>query len=102
MRRLLCTLAALALLGLLTACTGPAAQNHQETNTVSEHRPDPPREEARADDAQWGAVKGRVVFAGDTLPEPKKAVVNKDEEHCLSKGTIYTDEWVINPKNKGV
>jgi hypothetical protein len=102
MRRLLCTLPALAFLGLLTACTGPAAENHQDTNAVSERRPDPPKEEARADDAQWGTVKGQVVFAGDALPAAKKADVNKDQEHCLSKGPIFTDEWVINPKNKGV
>jgi hypothetical protein len=56
----------------------------------------------RAADQEWGTVKGRVVFAGDALPAAKKADVNKDQEHCLSKGPITTDEWVINPKNKGV
>jgi hypothetical protein len=53
-------------------------------------------------DGQWGAIKGHVVFGGADLPEPKKVEVNKDQEHCLSKGDIYSEDWVVNKGNKGV
>jgi hypothetical protein len=59
---------------------------------------------AMADDqpAGWGTVKGQVVFAGDKIPERVKQNVDKDKEHCLSKGDILNEDWVVNPKNKGV
>jgi len=50
----------------------------------------------------WGTVKGQVVWGPDKLPVKEKAKVDKDETHCLSKGDIYTDAYVVNPKNKGV
>jgi hypothetical protein len=53
-------------------------------------------------DGNWGTVKGRVVYAGDALPEPKKLDVNKDQDHCLSKGPLYSEELVVNKQNKGV
>lgn len=49
----------------------------------------------------WGTVKGRIVYKG-TPPAPVKIVVNQDQAHCLSKGPIYSEEWVVNPKNNGV
>jgi hypothetical protein len=54
-----------------------------------------------ADPAGWGDVKGQIVFAGDA-PKAMKVNVNKDEKHCLEKGDILSEAWVINPKNKGV
>jgi hypothetical protein len=61
-------------------------------------------ERARADDQAWGTIRGQVVFDGDQIPERKQADVNghKDQEHCLSKGPIFSEAWVVNPKNKGV
>src|SRR5262249_8150451 len=56
---------------------------------------------AAAQDAKWVTVKGQVVFAG-TPPAPKKLDVNKDQAHCLSKGDILSQEWEINPTNKGI
>jgi hypothetical protein len=50
----------------------------------------------------WGDVKGQVVWGGDKLPTPVVANVDKDKPHCLGKGPIYTNEYVVNPKNKGV
>jgi len=50
----------------------------------------------------WGTVKGQVVWGPDTLPEKVKANVDKDQAHCLSKGDIYTDAYVVNPKSRGV
>jgi hypothetical protein len=55
----------------------------------------------RADDG-WGTITGQVVFGGDAIPERKPVDVTKDQEHCLSKGPILSEDWVINGKNKGV
>jgi hypothetical protein len=54
-----------------------------------------------ADPAGWGTLKGQVVYGGDP-PEPQKLDVNKDQNHCLSKGPILSEEWVVNKNNKGV
>jgi hypothetical protein len=56
---------------------------------------------AAADEQKWGTIKGQVVLAGQ-VPAPKQVDVNKDQEHCLSRGPIFSEEWVVNPKNKGV
>jgi hypothetical protein len=52
---------------------------------------------------EWGSVKGRVVFGGETVPQPKPIDVsnNLNKQHCLSKGPLFSDEWVIN-NNMGV
>lgn len=54
-----------------------------------------------AGDQKWGTIKGQVVLDGD-VPLPEKIDVNKDQDHCLSKGPLYSEKWVVNPKNKGV
>ena len=60
-----------------------------------------PAGRSAADEQKWGTVKGQVVLAGD-IPAPKMVDVNKDQEHCLSRGPIFSEEWVVNPQNKGV
>jgi Polysaccharide lyase family 4, domain II len=50
----------------------------------------------------WGTIKGQVVWGGGNVPAPIKLNVDKDQAHCLSKGAILKEEYVINPKNKGV
>jgi hypothetical protein len=57
------------------------------------------KEEALA--TGWGPIKGRVVFGGAKLPEAKNLEVNKDTEHCLSRGPIPSEYWVVNPENRG-
>ncbi|MCS6852452.1 MAG: hypothetical protein NZ700_14915 [Gemmataceae bacterium] len=60
---------------------------------------------AASDPAGWGTVKGQIVFGGDTIPQPKiiEAVNNnQDKAHCLSKGPLYAEDWVVNKENKGV
>jgi hypothetical protein len=52
--------------------------------------------------AEWGTIKGQIVWPNDKLPEPVEVKVDKDKDHCLSKGKIYSEEWTINPKNKGL
>jgi plastocyanin len=53
-------------------------------------------------DSGWGTIHGQVVFAGSLVPAPKAIDVNKDQDHCLAKGPIYSDELVVNPVNRGV
>jgi hypothetical protein len=50
----------------------------------------------------WGTIHGQVVLAGDAVPAPKPVSVTKDENHCLSKGPIYSEELVVNKVNHGV
>lgn len=55
-----------------------------------------------AQESTWGDIKGQVVWGGDGMPEIKVLEVDKDKEHCLSKGKILSEEYVINPKNNGI
>ncbi len=83
MRSLFVLLAALALPGALLT-SAPAA----------DHTP-----------GGWGTVKGVVVWGGKELPKPPEFEMikdHKDKEHCLSKGAIFGEEWVVNKDNKGV
>jgi hypothetical protein len=50
----------------------------------------------------WGTIKGQVVYGGDSIPEPMKLKVDKDKEHCLAKGDLFSEKWVVNKTNKGV
>jgi hypothetical protein len=54
----------------------------------------------RADD--WGTVKGRIVWGGGPLPEPRELSVEKDAEHCLSKGKLFSENWIIHKQTQGV
>lgn len=56
---------------------------------------------AVAQNGDWGTVKGVVLLNGP-MPTPKKIVVDKDPQHCLTKGPIPDETWVVNPNNKGV
>jgi hypothetical protein len=57
---------------------------------------------AADDDKNWGTIKGQLVFAGDKFPDVVELKVEKDGEHCLAKGKLYNEEWVINKANKGI
>lgn len=49
----------------------------------------------------WGTIKGQIVYDGE--PPPADALkVDKDTEHCLSKGAIASEAWVVDLKTKGV
>jgi plastocyanin len=50
----------------------------------------------------WGTIKGQIVFGGEKIPDRKLQNVTMDKEHCLSKGPLLDEEWIINPKNKGL
>jgi plastocyanin len=50
----------------------------------------------------WGTVKGQVHWGGGAVPKREKIVVTKDAPACLAKGDLYSEKYVVNPKNKGV
>lgn len=49
-----------------------------------------------------GSVKGRALWKGVNIPKNDVANVDKDKGHCLSKGPISKDEWIIDPKTKAM
>ena len=52
---------------------------------------------------KWaGSVKGQVVWAGANVPARPQLNVNKDQQACLAKGPLLSEEVVVNPENKGV
>jgi hypothetical protein len=50
----------------------------------------------------WGSVKGQVIFGGAALPTPQKLNVVSDQNHCLAKGDLTDQTWMIDPQSKGV
>jgi hypothetical protein len=61
-----------------------------------------PKPAASQGDSAWGTIKGQIVYDGDPIPEQKPLNVSKDQEHCLGKGPILSEDWVVNKQNKGV
>jgi hypothetical protein len=53
-------------------------------------------------DNDWATLKGQIVYGEEKIPAPIELPVSKDQDHCLAKGKLFSEEWVINPKNKGV
>ena len=51
---------------------------------------------------QWGTLTGTVVFAGTQVPPAAPLNVDRDQEHCLAKGPLHDQTWIVNPKNKGL
>lgn len=59
-----------------------------------------PAADDKAED--WGSVTGQIVFEGDKVPTAEQLNIQKDQEHCLSKGKLFSESWVVNKENKGV
>jgi hypothetical protein len=57
-----------------------------------------------ADDAkqEWGTIKGQVVWAEKDMPEVVKLNVDKDAEVCKKNGDVVSEEYIVDPKTKGV
>ena len=54
-------------------------------------------------DGQWGTIQGKATWAGtDDEAKPTPANVDKDQAVCLKNGPIHKQDYVVNPKNKGV
>jgi hypothetical protein len=83
--RYLVIAAALAVLAALTP--GPAGRQAQAAGKAQ----------------GWGTVKGVIVFDG-TPPVMGKVDTqgNNDPKKCKKVADIYKENWVVNPKNKGV
>jgi hypothetical protein len=59
---------------------------------------------AQKDDA-WGGVKGTVVWGEVEIPkraEIQSVNQNQDKNHCLEKGPLLSEQWVVNERNKGL
>jgi hypothetical protein len=52
--------------------------------------------------AQWGDIKGQVVWGDKTPPKVDDVKVDKDQAHCLKDGPIKKEEFIVNNKNLGV
>lgn len=50
----------------------------------------------------WGTIKGKLIWAGDKLPDQVELKIDKDQAHCLEKGKLYNEEWVVDKDSKGV
>ena len=50
----------------------------------------------------WGTVQGRAVCTDARALQPKQLKVTRDRKVCLKEGLIFSEEYVVNPKNKGV
>ncbi len=52
--------------------------------------------------AGWSTVKGKVIYGGTDIPKQEPLKVDKDQAHCLAHGPILSEDWVVDPKTKGV
>jgi hypothetical protein len=57
---------------------------------------------AASAEGKWGTIKGQVVYNGAKRPGLVKIDVNKDKNHCLSKGPLYDETWTVDKKGLGV
>ncbi len=58
---------------------------------------------SRAQD--WSTVKGQIIFAGAPMPKQAPipaAAASPDKGICLKDKNLATEEWVIDPKTKGI
>src|SRR5437879_1817011 len=51
---------------------------------------------------EWGSIKGQLVLENGKQVVPKPLAITKEQQHCLSRGPILSEEYVVNPKNRGV
>src|SRR5262245_21293555 len=52
--------------------------------------------------AGWSTIKGQVVWAGKDVPKAVPLKVDKDQDHCLMKGPLLSEEFIVNKDNLGV
>lgn len=51
---------------------------------------------------KWADVTGQIIFGGKEVPKKEEVEVTKDREHCLSKGALHAQNWIVDPQTKGV
>jgi plastocyanin len=49
----------------------------------------------------WGNVTGQVVYGGEPIPQ-RQPIPDVKEPACLAKGNPLTEQWVVDPKTRGV
>ena len=52
-------------------------------------------------DQHWTTIKGQVVLEGEPKPE-QFLNVTVDQEHCLEKGKLVNETWIVNKSNRGI
>jgi plastocyanin len=52
-------------------------------------------------DDQWVTLKGRVAYDGEP-PAMAELNITADQAHCLEKGKLLNETWIVNKSNKGV
>ncbi len=52
--------------------------------------------------ADWGTIKGQVIWGGDKVPKREPVKVDKDKEECLKNGPVLEDKIVVDKDSKGV
>lgn len=58
----------------------------------------------------WGAVRGRIVWPAEEIPLPKPREIElskyglsvPDLKWFTSKGPVFAEDWVVNPKSLGI
>jgi hypothetical protein len=79
---------------LLFACI--AAAGLALTPQLGDAVPDRPNK------SPWGTVRGQITWGGNVIPKQTPLKVTRDREHCLAAGPILSEDYVVNPKNKGI
>jgi hypothetical protein len=54
---------------------------------------------------KWGTIKGQVIFGSDKVPTRPVLNVDKNRKECLddqNKKELLAEEWVVDPKTKGL
>ena len=61
-------------------------------------------DDKQADDKKgtWGDVKGQIVIDAPTAPAAAELSVTKDQNVCLAKGPLLSEELVVNKANLGI
>ncbi len=56
-----------------------------------------------AQDGKFVTIKGQVVLAlGQAIPERTKINVTVDQKHCLEKGPLLSEEFIVDKETRGV
>ncbi len=51
---------------------------------------------------EWGTIKGQIVWGEKDLPAVVKLNIDQDPLVCKKNGDIVSEEYVVDPKTKGV
>jgi len=75
-----------------------AAVSNQASDTVVVANA--PAEATTIADDGWGTIKGRIVLENEPAAA-KEITVSADQGHCLAKGKLFDQTWIVN-KDKAV